>query len=353
MQKKKLIYIIPSLGVGGAEVALLSAIPELNRNFDFRVICLSSFRSSFLAGLSEEERRNVLIFAGFPTNYVRALRYILKFKPDMVITSLWKATPLGIMTKLFQSKVKFVEFIHNTVYFHFFDKLFTKLALKSADIVFCDSASAKTFVEKQGYRKPAEIISFLRFQSPKQWQRREKISLKALFVGRFHEQKRIDRLVLLVKKLVDAGLDFRVDLFGRDDGTMELVKTLIKENHLENNIFLKGEIATDKVQGLFADYDFYFQTSEVEGMAMSVVEAMQHGLVCVLTNVGEIRNYAKNGENAVVINDDFNLNEIVEQLKQITNDINLANKISQNAYLTFAEQKNFATSLIEAINKLV
>lgn len=347
------VYIISALGVGGVEVALLSAIPELNRQFNFRLICLNSHNPSFLAGLTEEERRNIFVFKGFPFNYIRALYYVLKFKPDIVVTSLWKAAPIGILTKLFQSKTKYVEFIHNSIYFHSFDKFFTKLALKSADVVFCDSTSAKTFIETQKYRKPIETISFLRFQSPKQWQPKQHVALKSLYIGRFHKQKRIDRLVLLVKKIVDSGLHFQVDLYGRDDGTMDLIKAAIKENQLEMNIFLKGEIDSDKVQDLFANYDFYFQTSEVEGMAMSVVEAMQHGLICVVTNVGEIRNYAKNGYNAIVINEDFNLKTTVVQIKEVCNNLNLANIISQNAYLSFVDRKDFANSLTETLNKYV
>ncbi|MCL2413892.1 MAG: glycosyltransferase family 4 protein [Bacteroidales bacterium] len=351
MQKQKLVYIIPSLEIGGAEVALMSAVSELNKSFDFRLVCLGSCNHNLIAGLSESERKNIIFFKRFPFNYFKALFYVLKFKPNVIVTSLWKATPIGILTRLIRPKTAYAEFIHNSIYFHFFDKLFTKLALKSADVVFCDSISAKKFVKKQGVKKPIEIISFLRFQSSKQWNSKLSISLKALFIGRFHEQKRIDRLVTLVKKLNDEGLNFEVDLFGRDDGTMDLVKNLIKENQLEENIFLKGEIASSKVQELFSSYDFYFQTSEVEGMAMSVVEAMQHGLICVLTNVGEIRNYAKNGENAVIISDDFNLTPTIEQLKKIVSDIDLANKVSENAHSTFANQKDFASSLVETINK--
>ena len=346
MQKKKLTYIIPSLGIGGAEVALLSAIPELNRIFNFKLICFH-INPDFIVGLSDQDRDNIICFSGFPFNYIRSFCYILKFRPDIVISSLWKAAILAVLVKVCRRKTKYIEFIHSSTFFHSFDKLFTKFAIKHSDDVFCDSDSAEKFVEEQGFKKKIKVISFLRFQSPQQWQPKPYISLKALYVGRFDKNKRIDRLVLLVKKLVDSGLHFSVDLYGRDGGTMEQSKTLIKENQLEQHIFIKDEIASDKVQGLFSIYDFYFQTSDVEGMAMSVVEAMQHGLICVITNVGEIRNYAKNGKNAVVISDDFNIMETAEQLKDIVNDINRANKISQNAYLTFVGQKKFVNSLID------
>jgi glycosyltransferase involved in cell wall biosynthesis len=49
---------------------------------------------------------------------------------------------------------------------------------------------------------------------------------------------------------------------------------------------------------------FYLQTSIYEGMAMSVVEAMQLGLLPVVTPVGEIGSYCRDGGNAVVVNND-------------------------------------------------
>ncbi|GHT23243.1 hypothetical protein FACS189430_06210 [Bacteroidia bacterium] len=350
--QKKIIYIIPGLGVGGAEVALLSAIPALNKAFDFKLICLNKYNASFVAQLSKEERQNIVTFHKFPFNYIQVLIYILKIKPAILITSLWKASILGVLSKIFRPKTKYVEFIHNSVYFHFFDKFFTKLAIAASNAVFCDSLSAKEFIKGQYANKPIEIVSFLRFASPEDWHPKVDIRLKALYVGRFHEQKRVDRLILLIKTLADAGLVFSVDLFGRDDGTMGIAKEMIAKYGLESHVFLRGEVSANEVKNLFSKYDFYFQTSDVEGMAMSVVEAMQHGLICVLTNVGEIRNYAKNGENAIIIAENFDLTSAIAQIKTVTENIDLANAISKNAYTQFVSEDSFADSLVAHLCKL-
>ena len=351
MSKSKVIYIIQSLGTGGAEVALLSAIPALNESFDFRLVCLKKYDTKFTECLTESERKNIITFDGLPFNYFYALWFILRFKPEIVISSLWKGAVLGVMTKWLRPKIKYIEFIHSTYFFHFLDKLFTIWALKVSDIVFCDSSSAQVFANEYVHSKPIKIISFLRFRSPKMFISKSKIKLKGLFIGRFHEVKRIDRLVLLIKKLVENGLPFQVDLYGRDDGAMSAVKELIKECKLENNVILKGEISSDKIKDLFPFYDFYFQTSAVEGMAMSVVEAMQHGLVCVVTNVGEINNYARNAENAIVITEPFEEKtmDVIQQIKETVCDLEQYNRLSKNAYLEFAKKAQFCDSLVNEI----
>lgn len=351
---KKVIYIIQSLGTGGAEVALLSAIQSLNNSFDFKLICLSKYNTKAVEDLTERERQNIVTFVGLPLNYLRALWFIVRYKPDIVISSLWKGAVLGLMTKCVKPKIKYVEFIHNSTFFHFLDKAFTWCAVKVADVLFCDSTSSKIFISKYAPSKSIRTISFLRFKSPKGIETKNEIKLKALYIGRFHEQKRIDRLVLLIKKLSDIGLFFEVDLYGRDDGTMDSIKQLIVKNNLEKNIRIKGEIASNKIKELFQHYNYYFQTSEVEGMAMSVVEAMQHGLVSIVTNVGEIKNYARNGENAITISEPFenNIENAIKQIKKSTTDLEFYNELSKNAFLEFATKEEFCDSLVETLSEI-
>jgi glycosyltransferase involved in cell wall biosynthesis len=52
-----------------------------------------------------------------------------------------------------------------------------------------------------------------------------------------------------------------------------------------------------------AAHSFYLQTSEEEGMALSVVEAMQLALVPIVTPVGEIGSYCADGQNSVIVTD--------------------------------------------------
>ena len=356
MGKKKLIYIISSIGVGGAEVALLSALEHLNNEFDFRLVCLRDYNKELTKDLSSKAQNNIVIFKGFILNFLNAFFFILHFKPDIVISSLWKGATLAISVKIFKPTIKYIEFVHSTYFFHFFDKFFTKLAIKLSDIVFCDSYSTKIFVQNHlTSNKPIVVISFLRFESPAEWKEKKTLRLRAIYLGRFHEIKRIDNLVYFVKQLIKNGLPFELDLYGPDDGTLEQVKKMVYQHKLESDVMFKGPIATKHVQEIFQNYDFYFQTSSAEGMSMSVVEAMQHGLICVVTNVGEIKNYAQDGKNALLLgveNFEEEATQMVLRIKEILSDIKMANEISKNAYLQFVHSPQFAESLVKEIQKI-
>jgi glycosyltransferase involved in cell wall biosynthesis len=182
--------------------------------------------------------------------------------------------------------------------------------------------------------------------------------LKAMFLGRFSEQKRIDRIIEMVWIFHNNGLKFEVDLFGRDNWTMDFVKQKVKDLWLENFIKFIWEISPNEVYNIFPNYDFYFQTSKFEWTAMSVMEAMQYWLICVVTNVWDIKNYCQDGKNSILIDgnlenfDESNLLSVITQLKKITTDINFANKLSKNAYLTWKNQKPFSESFLKALKEI-
>ena len=353
--KKKIVYIIYSLDTGGVEVALLSALERLNTEFNFRLVCLKEYDFNLTKSFSADVLNNIVSFKGCIFNYFKAFFYIKKYKPDIMISSLWKSAILAIFIKIFSPSIKYVNFIHSTYFFHFFDNFFSKLAIKMSDIVFCDSQSSKKFVERYILNKPIEVISFLRFKSQTKWFEKKEIRLKALYLGRFHEVKRLDNLIYFANQLIKNGLFFEIDLYGRDDGTLEQSKKMICQLKLNDYVKFKGQIESERVQDIFYNYDFYFQTSDVEGMSMSVVEAMQHGLICVVTNVGEIKNYANDGKNALLFdakNFEVEAKVMVTRVAKVLSDIKIANELSKNAFLQFYDLPVFSESLIKELKKI-
>ena len=352
-KKKKLVYIIQSLGVGGTEVALLSAVPTLCDFFDFHLIVLKKCDSSLLASLSEKERKSVVFFSGLFC-YARAWLYIMKLQPQIVLSSLWKGAVLASWVKLTNRKVGYIHFIHSSKFFHFLDRYFTLLAVRMCDALFCDSYSAQDFIRPFANDKPIQVISFLHMAQTDGFVPKQVVLPKALFVGRFHPCKRIERIVTFIRVLKKHGIDFHVDLYGRDDGSMREVKAMIKKNDLEGNVQLRGEVPPETVERLFAHYDFYVQTSEVEGMAMSVVEAMQHGLVCLLTPVGEIRNYVEDGVNALLFGEPFeeHMEDMAKSLERLVSNPADYNQIAEAAFRTFERTEPFSVSLVQAIEKI-
>src|SRR5690606_29152265 len=69
-------------------------------------------------------------------------------------------------------------------------------------------------------------------------------------------------------------------------------------------IKLMGNKPAGKFPEPIPSCSFFLMTSSAEGMAVSVVEAMQLGLIPIVTPVGEIPRYCAGGENAILVHDD-------------------------------------------------
>lgn len=122
-----------------------------------------------------------------------------------------------------------------------------------------------------------------------------------LFLGRLAvAQKGIDQMIegyALLKgrgrhppKLLLAGPNFR-------DG-VERIHRLIQVRGLQKDVLLLGEVFGEKKADLFKQSSLFIHTSRWEGIPHSILEALAHGLPCLLTaetNLGEEILQAKAG----------------------------------------------------------
>ncbi len=87
-------------------------------------------------------------------------------------------------------------------------------------------------------------------------------------------------------------------IFGSDDSELAQISKTIKACRA---VRIFGPVSINQIIELSASYDYYLQLSDFEGMAMSVVEAMQSGLIPIVTPVGEILNYIEDGSNGFIV----------------------------------------------------
>lgn len=356
---QKLVYITHGLDIGGVEVALISAIPDLNKNFKLRVLVLGSINPQLIADLSASEKEvfeelNYPIIA-YPICWIFIIAKIKEINPDILISSLWRSSLIAGIYKRVRPKVKYFAFIHNTKFFHFLDEKFSKMALKKADSILVDSVSSMKFVKEIFSGKQVSVVSFLTNHGPKtnivrSLEDRKKI--RFLYLGRIHRVKNLGLALELIKFLKDKGLNVCLDIYGRDDGDKENVKRQIIDSNLEGECFFRGQIPHQDRFGLFRDYDFFIQTSDFEGMAMSVAEAMQNGLPCIITPVGEIPNYSSDMISAIYLNKYIDEKTKLDQFNKVLDVIHtpsLYASISRQSHLEFANKKIYSESLIEQI----
>lgn len=362
LKTQKLLYILHDIQIGGVEVALLSAIPELHRQFDLKVMVLGAIDAGMTSHLSPEEKACLVPFdyklSRYPLVIPKMIRFILRFAPDVMICSLWRASLLGIIAKKLRPQVRFVSFIHNTAFFHRFDQLFSQAAIRRADTIFTDSQATATFVTGQFKPSvPVEVISFFTSHSPdfKAAPPLNNQDVRFMFLGRINAIKNLPLAIDTTRYLTDRGYNASLDIYGRNDGMLETVTEYIRTKQLESRVRFRGEVNGSRKQELFRNYNFLIQLSTNEGMAMSVAEAMQNGLVCFVTAVGEIPNYAADMKTAIFadISTTEAFGNALKKLESVIADPRIYDRISSDSYESFKTVGTYSESLVRNIRKVL
>ncbi len=284
----KVIHLIPYDGIGGVETAARSMSNLSGSDFHFKVETIFPLVAS---GQRLSTFNPFLFFV--------ALIKLWHEKPDVLILSLWRSCVVGLALKLLRPSTRLVLFLHLPNDVHKLDCIFTRLAACSAIRVWADSH------ETLARRLPAlpadkgRVISFVTAriaELPAQ-------SVRPVFIfwGRINTQKRLDRALHIFAEIHASLPVAQFWIVGPDGGDLANMRALVSKLNLESSVKFLGVMNFEDICHLAAGASFYLQTSQSEGMAMSVVEAMQLGLVPLVTPVGEIAHYARNGENAVVI----------------------------------------------------
>jgi len=169
-----------------------------------------------------------------------------------------------------------------------------------------------------------------------------------LFIGRISENKRIDRLIEVVKKLKKAGKPHRLIIAGSDwKGEREKLECIVKKNNLEKEITFLGDVSEKRKLELLSTAGFLVSASEYEGFGISVLEAMAAGVPVIVNDIESFRNFVKDTENGFIICFS-NTRTATEKILKIKNhDIS---KISKNAKETAKKYDIFGlTKEIEKI----
>lgn len=88
----------------------------------------------------------------------------------------------------------------------------------------------------------------------------------------------------------------------RRKGFENLLRKIIVENHLENNIVYTGVLTSEQMAEHLSKCNVYVMPSCVENHSSSLIEAMVVGAPCVSSNVGGVSSVAEDGKNALLYN---------------------------------------------------
>jgi glycosyltransferase involved in cell wall biosynthesis len=338
--KNQVVHLIPYDAIGGVETAAKSLDDGCYGDINF-----SKF---YLADKTNSRAPSSYFSENDPRAYFRALKYLWVKNPDVLVASLWRSCIVSIVVKILKPRIRLVTFLHLPSDVHFFDWLFNRLAMILSDEIWADSMSTLNSRVPKSLTNKGRSISFLvhRISPP----RSTKIRPVFAFWGRLHSQKGLTRALRFFADICEYHPKAVYHIIGPDGGERKALEIEILRLGLNGSVHFHGPKTQRDIFLLAADCSFYLQTSENEGMAMSVVEAMQLGLVPIVAPVGEIAHYCKHENNAFVL--ESNGASVIEALKNLDND-NLFQAMRSAAVSTWSHQVLYSESVIEACEKII
>lgn len=152
-------------------------------------------------------------------------------------------------------------------------------------------------------------------------------SKRIICVARYHQGKKLNLLIESWARICDKNKDWKVEVFGKGPDKQKL-QLQIDELGLTSSFILHD--AVDDIKSEYLKSSIFALTSEYEGFALVLLEAMSMGLpICMFNVVGT--SWLSNAEQAVLACDFGDIDKFTENLSLLMNDFDLRKKIRDNA----------------------
>ena len=305
LQPLPILYLIPTIGRGGAEGQLITLINRLDRRRFAPLLCC-------LESVSPDRRREVhceLLSLGIGSLFrapaikglLRVIALIRRHRIRVVHACFLRAEVLSVLGRLLGPRTKIVLGKRDLGHYWYgrHERLLARLSNRSADAIVANAIAVKAYLEKT-WRVPQEKIEVIyngidleRFvPASKEWQTRAKRSLGfeghepiVAIVTHLTPVKGVDVFVTAAAMVVQETPGARFLVVGGGpllDALVECARSL----GIEKEISFIGEVA-DVVPYLSAA-DIGVLASMSEGFPNAILEYMATGLPVVSTDVGGV-----------------------------------------------------------------
>ena len=366
---KKIVFGITSLSIGGAERVLVDIANKLQENYDITIFTL------YGNGAFEKElNKNIKIIRLYEKSYEELTNFQKKIIPIYVLNSgksIYKkyiegkfdvqiAFLEGPITRIFKygKETKKIVWIHNDISKVFGEDFKAKLKLKIDrsnykkydKLIFVSNQNKDAFnklynikniEEKEeviyNYVDKDRIIQKSKLEVGQEYI--DKSSTSIVTLSRLVEQKALDRLIRVHKKLIDEKINHNIYIIG-DGPEKEKLENLIKELKVEDTFKLMGKRENPYPYVKRADY--LALLSYFEGYPMCLEEAKILNKKILITDTASIEVVKNYNKKLILKNDE---QAIYEGLKQV---------LQGNVIFQDDDEKEYDNEfLIDEIKKLI
>lgn len=299
------------------------------------------------------EKRNIM-FEPISCMSMRNVKHVInKIKPDVIHAHDMRAS---FYAALACGTIPLVCHVHNNAYesrrINLKSILFFYAALKAKHIFWVSDTSFSGYCFHSFLSSKSSILLNV-INVEKVYEKMmldlNSYSYDITFVGRLTYQKNPERLIDVLKKLLKILPSFRAAIIG--DGPLKgEIEKLVKENNLENNVFLLGFL--ENPYKILKDSKVMLLVSRWEGLPMCVLEALALGVPVISTPTDGISSVLKDEWNGVISSED---DVIVSNIKRLVTDEKYHHQMSLNALNDSSVKNNLKeyASSIKSIYKKV
>jgi len=311
---KKILYTIPSLELGGAEMLLINHINHLDLEF-YKPILLIVGNEASLVNLLNKEIEVIKINAT-KFNYLFKLPMIFftvnSLNPDVIHSHLFKANLLVRLAGVFTNAIVINHYHGLSSWLSksklFFDKI-TQPLMDYGIVVSDKSYELRLNREKIISSKLCLVYNFVN-QFPENL-KYEECTGKIITLGmacRLIPLKNIPSVIKLVKFLNDSGMSVNLEIAGSGP-EKERISNLINNLGLSQRVILLG--FQSDLRDFYKKINVYVVSSETEDLPLSLAESMSYGCAVISSDVGGIKSIVDQGEGLIVNRIDENYFETI------------------------------------------
>lgn len=302
MKSDKILFVLNSNGVGGAEVSVKRMI-ELH--FTNSHVVTMWDHSNFQIGFWDSIQPNYshllherLSISSFVKSLIRLRKFISDSNYKIVQTQLKGAdliVGLFKMTGLINSEIKLVSCIHNSYSYYYEGGVLNRLVGRFHQFLISKYFEKVIVISRQDLEKfeasfsnKLQVIenSILVPKKGKinQFSLNEDRPMVIAMIGNVKKRKGYDKLEVLVLKLEGAKVPIQVNIAGGVEDE-ELLKSILSLEQKTSFVKVKYVGKVHDIFDFLIDSDLLLSLSREEGLPISILEAMSVNLPLVLSDI--------------------------------------------------------------------
>ncbi len=344
----KIVFVIPSLGMGGAENSLCDLANRWSTNHEITVVTLNPGKDFFslqdnVDRISVNIRRKKWWNIQAHLNTLFKIRAIIRDrKPHFVISFLVKANIFTILSSMGlpvpviisernminRRDVDIRQKILRFIFYGFAEKICVL-----SDSMRSDLTSSLPHINPSKIHIVPNSIKLLSKTDTGQSIQSflphcNSLSSVVISLGRLVPQKQFDQLIAAFSLLHKVKPDTGLIIFGDGPERRNLEKQ-VADLDISTYVSLPGR--TEHVAHFLQQSDVFVMTSAFEGMPGALVEAMQCGVPSVVYNAPGISDLMEGGENGIIV-DMNDIEKLAQAIRKMLTDKEMAKNYADKAH---------------------